>query len=271
GSDRTSSSAPACASVAAPSSVRIPSSSTTCLTTRSRSVRLRGCSNARRARRDTRARGRVLLPADRRRRRAAAGQARPLPPEPRHRADRRDRAGPVRRPVDAGGRDAECRRGAVDGCSSRAGAGAGRRDRAERWLEIPPRWSRWWIDGVVELGREMTDVDIIYAWMSPYESAVAATRLSAKLGRPWVADLGDPWALDEMTVFPSALHRQLELRRMRRLLGSAAAIVMSTPEAVRRVREAFPELAGKPILAIPNGFDAGGFEAPDVPRSDDAF
>ncbi len=151
-------------------------------------------------------------------------------------------------------------------------AGAtGWRGRAERWLEIPPRWSRWWIDGVVELGREMTDVDIIYAWMSPYESAVAATRLSAKLGRPWVADLGDPWALDEMTVFPSALHRQLELRRMRRLLGSAAAIVMSTPEAVRRVREAFPELAGKPILAIPNGFDAADFEEPVVPRSDDAF
>ena len=103
----------------------------------------------------------------------------------------------------------------------------GWRGRGERWLEIPPRWSRWWVNGVVELGRQVTDADVIYSWMSPYESALAAKRLSEELNRPWVADLGDPWALDEMTVFPSALHQQLELRRMRRLLGSAAAIVMS--------------------------------------------
>jgi len=151
-------------------------------------------------------------------------------------------------------------------------AGAtGWRGRAERWLALRTHWSRWWVDGVTRLGAGLDDVDVIVATLSPYESAVAAMRLSAKLGRPWVADLRDPWALDEMTVFPSALHRQLELRRMRRLLGSAAAIVMSTPEAVRRVREAFPELAGKPILAIPNGFDAADFEEPVVPRSDDVF
>ena len=150
------------------------------------------------------------------------------------------------------------------------GAG-GWRGRGERWLEIRPRWSSWWVDGVVELGREMTDIDIVYAWMSPYESAVAAMRLSQALGRPWVADLGDPWALDEMTVFPSAVHRRLELRRMRRLLASAAAIVMSTPEAVRRVRETFPELAGKSIVSIPNGFDAADFEESVDERSDGIF
>ncbi len=50
------------------------------------------------------------------------------------------------------------------------------------------------------------DVDVIVATMSPYQSAsLLARRLSAR-SRPWVADLRDPWALDEMTVFPSALH-----------------------------------------------------------------
>ena len=148
---------------------------------------------------------------------------------------------------------------------------SGWRGRGERWLEIQPRWSRWWVDGVVELGREIADIDIVYSWMSPYESALAAVRLSEALGRPWVADLRDPWALDEMTVFPSALHRRLELRRMRRMLGSAAAIVMNTPEAVQRVREAFPELAGKPIVAIPNGYDAADFEESIAARSDHVF
>ena len=55
-----------------------------------------------------------------------------------------------------------------------------------------------------------------------------------RLGVPWVADLGDPWALDEMMVYPTALHRRRELRRMRRRSASAAAIVMSTPEAAQR-------------------------------------
>ena len=87
-----------------------------------------------------------------------------------------------------------------------AGA-AGWRGRAERWLGMQPHWSRWWVDGVTRIGSGLDDVDVIVATMSPYESAYAARRLSAELGRPWVADLRDPWALDEMTVFPSALHR----------------------------------------------------------------
>jgi Glycosyl transferases group 1 len=148
---------------------------------------------------------------------------------------------------------------------------SGWRSRGERWVGLPAKWSTWWVDGVVELGRQIPDVDLIYAWMSPYSSAVAAARLSEELGKPWVADLGDPWALDEMMIFPSAVHRRRELARMRQLLGSAAAIVMSTPEAALRVRQAFPELAGKPIVSIPNGFDASDFEGSAPVRDDGVF
>ena len=38
----------------------------------------------------------------------------------------------------------------------------------------------------------------------PYESAEAAARIAAELGKPWVADLRDPWALDEMMRLPDA-------------------------------------------------------------------
>src|SRR5436190_3969705 len=107
--------------------------------------------------------------------------------------------------------------------------------------------------------------------MSPYESGGAAMRSSQGSGKPWIADLGDPWALDEMMAFPSAWHRRRETRRMRQLLSSAAAIVMSTPEAVVRIRQAFPELSAKPIVSIPNGFDASDFEGPLPVREDGAF
>ena len=133
------------------------------------------------------------------------------------------------------------------------------RRRAERWLRLPTRWSRWWIDGITQAGREAPAIDVVLATMSPFESCAAAERLARHHGVPWVADLRDPWALDEMRVYTTGVHRRLELRRMERSLRSAAAIVMNTAEAADRLRTSFPSLARKPIHAIPNGFDAADF------------
>jgi glycosyltransferase involved in cell wall biosynthesis len=146
------------------------------------------------------------------------------------------------------------------------------RERGERWLRRPSPWQRWWIAESAKLGaRAARDVDLVYCWMQPYDSAEAAALIAAGAQKPWVADLGDPWALDEMVVYPSGLHRRLELRRMGRVLDSAAAIVMSTPEAVRRLRHQLPGLAEKPVVAIPNGFDSTHFNSPVRPRADGKF
>ena len=146
------------------------------------------------------------------------------------------------------------------------------RGRAERWLFLRPRWSQWWIEGSTELGAQAPgDVDLIYVWMQPYDSAYSGAELSRRLGKPWVADLGDPWALDEMMVYPSALHRRRDLARMGKQLGTAAAIVMSTPEAVRRLLAEFPRLADRPVVAIPNGFAAEDFDGASPERADGTF
>ena len=146
------------------------------------------------------------------------------------------------------------------------------RGRAERWLRLESAWARWWVEGSVAAGTDAAhDADLIYVWMQPYVSAEAGARLSRLSGRPWVADLGDPWALDEMMAYPSALHRRHDERRMRRLLGTAAAVVMSTPEAAARVAERFPELAERPLVAIPNGFDAADFSGPARERESGRF
>jgi hypothetical protein len=107
--------------------------------------------------------------------------------------------------------------------------------------------------------------------MSPFESARPAAELARRFGVPWVADLGDPWALDEMMVYPTRWHRAAELRRMRRDLASATAVVMSTPEAVERVRASIPELSSTHVVAIPNGYDAADFGHPASPREDGVF
>jgi glycosyltransferase involved in cell wall biosynthesis len=143
---------------------------------------------------------------------------------------------------------------------------------AWRWLGIKEPWSKWWVDGSFRLGLQAgAGIDLIYVWMQPYASASAGALLARELKRPWVADLGDPWALDEMMAYPSALHRQLDRGRMRRVLGTAAAIVMSTPEAVARLRKEFPELATRPVVAIPNGYDAADFASEPPPLNNQKF
>jgi glycosyltransferase involved in cell wall biosynthesis len=141
-----------------------------------------------------------------------------------------------------------------------------------RWLGAQSRWGAHWIEESCRIGRDVAgDVDLIYVWMQPYVSAEAGMKLARQLDKPWVADLGDPWALDEMMVYPTAFHRRADLRRMGQLLSTASAIVMSTPEAVSRLLAEFPELADRPVVAIPNGFDPGDFEGDVEPRQDGKF
>ena len=138
----------------------------------------------------------------------------------------------------------------------------GWRCRAERWLRVEEPFSRWWVDGAVESARDRAGaVDVVYASMSPFETGRAAARIAAEAGKPWVADLRDPWALDDWLVFPTGLHRRLELWTMRRTLSTAAAIVMNTPEATEQLLRHAPELGDRPVLTIPNGFDPEDFEA----------
>jgi glycosyltransferase involved in cell wall biosynthesis len=145
--------------------------------------------------------------------------------------------------------------------------------RIERILDRPSGPARWWTSGIVRASEHVeSDIEAIYGSLVPYDTATAVAEIARRLDKPWVADLQDPWALDEMWIYPSALHRRRDLRRMREVLGTAAAIVMNTPEAVRRVQRAFPELADKVIVSIPNGYDAADFAADPPPtRASDRF
>jgi glycosyltransferase involved in cell wall biosynthesis len=143
--------------------------------------------------------------------------------------------------------------------------------RTERWLDLRSAFARWWPEAAAGASRAVSGVDAVYASMEPYETAEAASTVAGSLGVPWVADLRDPWALDEMLVFPTRAHRTRELRRMGRALGSAAAIVMNTEEAATRLREHFPGLRGALVTAIPNGFDPEDFAGPVSQENTGAF
>ena len=146
------------------------------------------------------------------------------------------------------------------------------RARLERRLLLRPAFTRWWLEGALAAGRAHGgDADVVYASLIPYDTAEAAARLARELRKPLVVDLQDPWALDEMWMYPTGLHRRVDLRRMRAALEAADAIVMNTPEAARRVRSHFPQLGDKPIVSIPNGFDPADFAGSSEPHDDGTF
>lgn len=144
------------------------------------------------------------------------------------------------------------------------------RSRLRKLACAPTAFDRWWSRGIADLAHEVGDVDVVYASMSPFSSARPAGLIAARLGVPWVADLRDPWALEEYFEYPTALHWSIERRRMRRSLGSAAALVLPTPGTLERVQEAFPEL-GDRAVEIRNGFDPDEFNGAGERQSDDLF
>jgi glycosyltransferase involved in cell wall biosynthesis len=144
--------------------------------------------------------------------------------------------------------------------------------RTNRILGRRGAFIQWWIDSIVRVGREHGDgVALVVGELGPYETAFGVAELARALGVPWVAELQDPWALDEMWLYPSVLHRAADRRRMRSVLRTAVAVVMNTPEAVVRLRQAFPEFRDRLVVSIPNGFDADDFDTPPPERADGVF
>lgn len=152
--------------------------------------------------------------------------------------------------------------------AARTGAAA----RIDGLRMAPAPWVRWWVEESVRLGARVAGAaDVVLASCVPYETALAGARLAAALGVPWVADLEDPWALDEMRAQPSRAHAAIDRRRMRRALATASAVVMAAPEAAARLRAAMPELAGRVVAGVPIGYEPDDFTVPPAPRVDGAL
>lgn len=144
--------------------------------------------------------------------------------------------------------------------------------RRERLRGAPPPWVQAWVRDSTALALEAgRDADVVYASCLPYETAFAGASVARALDRPWVADLEDPWALDEMRVQPTALHQRVDMARMCRALETASAIVMCAPEAAERVRRGLPGSPERIVTSVPIGFDGRAFRGPAQPRTDGRF
>src|SRR5262249_36267173 len=93
------------------------------------------------------------------------------------------------------------------------------RGAVERRLMLREPAEKWWIENAARArDNGLPDVDIVFGSLVPYGSGEATARLARALGKPWIVDLQDPWALDEMWLYPTKLHRRIDLHRMRAIL-----------------------------------------------------
>jgi glycosyltransferase involved in cell wall biosynthesis len=136
----------------------------------------------------------------------------------------------------------------------------------------PPVHER--VDSLIVQGRMMMiahNPKVIFVTTSPFEDLRVAETLSSEFKVPWIADLRDPWALDEFHIQKSRWHRRRAIKRMEEALSTAALVIMNTPEAERKARQAMPLLAGR-IRHLTNGYDAADFiEKRDFKKADCFF
>jgi len=146
-----------------------------------------------------------------------------------------------------------------------------------RWRRLVPTTTerdKWWQRQIAELGGRAAQehhLDAIYVSLLPYEGLTAAVDLGRSLGLPVIADLRDPWALDEVRQYPTRAHRIREKRIMGPLLGECALVIGNTPEATAAVAEAYPSLSEHKLATITNGYDATDFTHAGTRPTDGRF
>lgn len=129
-------------------------------------------------------------------------------------------------------------------------------------LGLPNRAIAEWGRKVVQTATKLHEINrfhAVYLSMSPFDVAHSIADFSNKYQIPLAMDLRDPWALDEMQMYPSSLHRKMEKNRMHRALMKADTIIMNTPESLHRLCDTFSDFKKKRVVTITNGFDADDF------------
>lgn len=119
--------------------------------------------------------------------------------------------------------------------------------------------------GIVKLGSSVIlkeKIELIYVSLSPFGDLSPAISLSEKFNIPLVADLRDPWALDEFQSQRSFYHRRKEIVKMGEQIKKCSHVIMNTPEAAKKTIKAFPDIDPSKVSWITNGFDRDDFTRP---------
>src|SRR5689334_13042081 len=127
------------------------------------------------------------------------------------------------------------------------------------WVYIPDGQIGWY-PYAVRAGRraiESQQVEAIYSSSFPVTAHLAACRLKAATGKPWVADFRDLWTENHYADYSSGLRKRLDQAIESGLFEKADVLVTVShawADTLRRMTG-----GKKPVEVIRNGFDATEF------------
>lgn len=113
-----------------------------------------------------------------------------------------------------------------------------------------PSAESWTRDAALAVDHLAAEAAAIVSIVSQPENAVVAAEVAARWNLPWVADLPDPACLSDE---PNGAATGVDGLSVRSLLGSAHALTVRTPAAVRALRETLPELGLKHVECLADG------------------
>lgn len=130
---------------------------------------------------------------------------------------------------------------------------------------------RHWVDAATDAARTILQKrpgTVLYVGMQPYAAALVGLRLQRELGVRWVADLADPWTLDEVTAYSSVLHYWRQQGAFRDVLRKASAVLANTPDAANAIA-AFEPRVRERMTVVTYGYDRDNLPAEPAPPARD--
>lgn len=125
------------------------------------------------------------------------------------------------------------------------------------WFDVPHDIG-WMIFGLFKGIIAARKCDVIWG-TSPTPAALCIGALLSKITkRPFIADLRDPWHLENVNPYPTVLHKKINRWWEQFVLNTAEKIVVVTEEMAEMYRNQYPQQTDE-VLVIENGYDPDDF------------
>src|SRR5262245_53820157 len=150
---------------------------------------------------------------------------------------------------------------AVDNVSKSA-ANRGVLARLSDLIAVPDKHSGWIYFAFREAMRATKPRhmnSVLFSSGPPHSAHVAAAMVKRRTGRPWVADLRDPWSDNPYNTPLAPLADRWNKRLERRVLEAADVILCTTEPARERLLGSLTDFAPERVITVPNGYDPDDF------------
>ncbi len=101
--------------------------------------------------------------------------------------------------------------------------------------------------------------DILVLSSPPYSLVRLAAELQQQISIPVIVDQRDPWTTNPYKIYPTPLHRMLDIRREKKAIGALQNFVFAYDSHRRYYENTIPGFNKKRALVLTNGYDEEDF------------